>query len=53
MNLYFLLIFLLFCVCVGGGGEGGTGSIVKMFNAIFVSTFIIKLFKLDGRFTSL
>ena len=26
---------------------------VKMFNSIFVSSFIIKLFKIDGRFTSL
>ena len=26
---------------------------VKRFNSIFVSSFIIKLFKLDGRFTSL
>ena len=44
------------CVCVGGGGgEGGTGSMVKIFNSIFVSSFIIKLFKIhvDGRFTSL
>ena len=34
---------------------GGTGSMVKMFNSIFVSSFIIKLhvFKLDGSFTSL
>ena len=32
---------------------GGTGSMVKMFNSIFVSSFIIKLFKIDGRFTSL
>ena len=43
------------CVWGGGGGEGGrgTGSMVKIFNSIFVSSFIIKLFKLDGRFTSL
>ena len=46
-----LSIFLLFCVCVWGGG--GNWSMVKMFNSIFVSSFIIKLFKLDGRLTSL
>ena len=46
-------------MCVGGGGGGGggggdgTGSMDKMFNSIFVSSFIIKLFKLDGSFTSL
>ena len=32
---------------------GVTGSMVKMLTSIFVSSFIIKLFKLDGRFTSL
>ena len=37
----------------GGGGGGGTGSMVKMFNSIIVSSFIIKLFKLNGRFTPL
>ena len=31
---------------------GVTGSMVKMFNSNFVSSFITKLFKLDGRFTS-
>ena len=42
------------CVCGGGGGGmDGTGSMVKMCNSIFVSSFIIKLFKIDGRFTSL
>ena len=40
-------------MCVGEGGEGGTGNMVIIFNSIFVSSFIIKLFKLDGRFTSL
>ena len=35
------------------GGGGGAGSMVKMFNSIFVSSLIIKLFKLDGKFTSL
>ena len=32
---------------------GGTGSMVKMLNSIFVSSFITKLFKIGGRFTSL
>ena len=32
---------------------GVAGSMVKMLNSIFVFSFIIKLFKLDGRFTSL
>ena len=44
------------CVCVffgEGGGRGGTESMVIMFNSTFVSSFIIKLFKLDERFTSL
>ena len=41
-------------MCVWGGGGGrGTGNKVKRFNSIFVSSFIIQLFKLDGRFTSL
>ena len=31
----------------------GAGSMVKMFNSIFVSSFIINLFKIDTRFTSL
>ena len=44
----------MLCVCEGGGGRMGvTGSMVKMLTSIFVSSFIIKLFKLDGRFTSL
>ena len=43
----------MLCVCEGGGVVGVTGSMVKMLNSIFVSSFIIKLFKLDGRFTSL
>ena len=41
------------CVWGGGGGGGGAGSMVKMFNSIVVSSFITKLFKLDGKFTSL
>ena len=32
---------------------GGTGSMVTMFASIFISSFIIKLFKIDGRFTFL
>ena len=33
------------CVCEGGGG-GGAGSIVKMFNSIFVSSFYYKTIKI-------